>query len=362
MEMASIVFAGGGTAGHIEPALAIARQWASAHPDDSIVFLGTAKGLENSLVPAAGFQLFNIPKVSISRKPTLKWLRTPFDLIASVKAANGVIKNADLLFGFGGYVSGPAYISATINQVTTVIHEANTKPGWANKLGSLFTKHLAVSRQVHAGAFSGALLTGLPLRKDVAKALNQSEGNWLQSRADAKARLGFDNSKPLIFIMGGSQGSVAINSVVAQALPALEHAGVSMLHSVGRNNEIPKARDFYRPIAYVENMADVYLGSDLIIARSGAVTCSEFCALGRYALFIPLPVGNGEQFLNAQELVGEGRAKIVDQKNFTSSYLVSEIDSLLQSAKSAPVEGSTIDAHAAEKIVALGEHAMGRAQ
>ena len=356
--MASIVLAGGGTAGHIEPALAVARVWKSQNPQDQITFLGTAKGLENTLIPAAGFSVSNIPKVRISRTPSLSWVRIPFELVASVKACRTILKGSDLLIGFGGYVSAPAYIAARTLGLPTIIHEANAKPGWANRLGALFTPYLAVAHGVNTGAFSAALITGLPLRSDVADGLKRAEGDWKSARAQAKNRLGFDSSKPLVFVMGGSQGSVAINKVIEQSVPVFSKKGIAIMHSVGRANTLPTATDLYRPVAYVDQMADAYLAADLIIARSGAVTCAEFRALGRYALFVPLPIGNGEQFHNAQGLVADGRAEIIEQKQFTRSYLETHIDALLKSSSSAPLEGSTLDADAALKIAALGKHAL----
>ena len=356
--MASIVLAGGGTAGHIEPALAVARVWKSQNPHDQITFLGTAKGLENTLIPAAGFNVSNIPKVRISRTPSLSWVRIPFELVASVKACRTILKGSDLLIGFGGYVSAPAYIAARLLGLPTIIHEANAKPGWANRLGALFTPYLAVAHGVNTGAFSAALITGLPLRSDVADGLKRAEGDWKSARAQAKNRLGFDSSKPLVFVMGGSQGSVAINKVIEQSVPMFSKKDIAIMHSVGRANTLPTATDLYRPVAYVDQMADAYLAADLIIARSGAVTCAEFRALGRYALFVPLPIGNGEQFHNAQGLVADGRAEVIDQKQFTRSYLETHIDALLKSSSSAPLEGSTLDADAALKIAALGKHAL----
>ena len=356
--MASIVLAGGGTAGHIEPALAVARVWKSQNPHDQITFLGTAKGLENTLIPAAGFNVSNIPKVRISRTPSLSWVRIPFELVASVKACRTILKGSDLLIGFGGYVSAPAYIAARLLGLPMIIHEANAKPGWANRLGALFTPYLAVAHGVNAGAFSAALITGLPLRSDVADGLKRAEGDWKSARAQAKNRLGFDSSKPLVFVMGGSQGSVAINKVIEQSVPMFSKKDIAIMHSVGRANTLPTATDLYRPVAYVDQMADAYLAADLIIARSGAVTCAEFRALGRYALFVPLPIGNGEQFHNAQGLVADGRAEVIDQKQFTRSYLETHIDALLKSSSSAPLEGSTLDADAALKIAALGKHAL----
>ncbi|NDC17054.1 MAG: UDP-N-acetylglucosamine--N-acetylmuramyl-(pentapeptide) pyrophosphoryl-undecaprenol N-acetylglucosamine transferase [Actinobacteria bacterium] len=356
--MASIVLAGGGTAGHIEPALAVARVWKSQNPHDEVTFLGTAQGLENTLIPAAGFNVCNIPKVKISRRPSPSWLQIPFDLVASVKACHSLLKAADLLIGFGGYVSAPAYIAARILGVPTIIHEANAKPGWANRLGAFFTPYLAVAHGVNAGIFSKALITGLPLRSDVAGVLKSVGANWHEAREEAKRRLGFSPATPLVFVMGGSQGSVAINKVIEQSVPMFSNKGIAVLHSVGRANVLPPATDHYRPVAYVDQMADAYLAADLIIARSGAVTCAEFRALGRYALFVPLPIGNGEQFHNARSLVADGRAEVIDQKEFTSSYLQTHIDALLTSSNSAPLEGSTLDADAALKIAALGQHAL----
>ena len=356
--MASIVLAGGGTAGHIEPALAVARVWKSQNPHDQITFLGTAKGLENTLIPAAGFNVSNIPKVRISRTPSLSWVRIPFELVASVKACRTILKGSDLLIGFGGYVSAPAYIAARTLGLPTIIHEANAKPGWANRLGAIFTPYLAVAHGVNTGVFSDALITGLPLRSDVADGLKGAQADWKSARAQAKNRLGFDSSKPLVFVMGGSQGSVAINKVIEQSVPVFSKKDIAIMHSVGRANTLPTATDLYRPVAYVDQMADAYLAADLIIARSGAVTCAEFRALGRYALFVPLPIGNGEQFHNAQGLVADGRAEVIDQKQFTRSYLETHIDALLKSSSSAPLEGSTLDADAALKIAALGKHAL----
>jgi len=356
--MATVVLAGGGTAGHIEPALAVARQWLVSHPTDKCIFLGTKSGLEVSLVPAAGFELFTIPRIRISRKPSLSWLRIPVDLIASVMASLKVVKRADVLVGFGGYVSAPAYLAAAITRTPIVIHEANAKPGWANRLGARFTSHLAVAHPVEDGAFAEALLAGLPLRSDVAQASNESSNNWTQARLAAKKRLGFSGDQPLVFIMGGSQGSLAINGVIADAIPTFLNNKVSVLHSVGKLNALPDAVDGYRPVPYVEAMADAYLAADLIIGRSGAVTCSEFRALGRYALFVPLPIGNGEQFVNAASLVKDGRAEVIAQKDFTAGFITEHLMELLNKASHAPIAGDPQDLFAAQKISALAEFAM----
>ena len=356
--MATVVLAGGGTAGHIEPALAVARAWKLAHPDDVMVFIGTKAGLENKLVPSAGFTLAHIPKVQISRRPSLSWFRIPFDLYRAVASSRVLLKDAQLLIGFGGYVSAPAYLAARMIKTPILIHEANAKPGWANRLGAKLTPYLAVANRIDKGDFANARITGLPLRSDVLEAFMASRLDFPAARLAAKRRLGFDEEKPLVFIMGGSQGSITINKVVEECLPNLLAKGISILHSTGKLNSLPKEMDGYRPVAYVDAMGDAYLASDLVISRSGAVTCSEFRALGRYALFVPLPIGNGEQLYNARSLIEESRAEVVEQSNFNSQYLVSHIDNLLQNASKSRVDGSDVDLAAAEKIVALGEFAV----
>ena len=356
--MATVVFAGGGTAGHIQPALAVAREWKKLHPSDICLFIGTAKGLETSLVPEAGFDLKIIPKVAIARRPSFTWIKIPFDLFSSIISSRKILAGSDLLIGFGGYVSAPAYLAARSLRIPIVIHEANAKPGWANKVGAIFTPHLAVAHPVEKGRFSKGLLAGLPLRSDVATAYENASKDWMLARSQAKIRLGFKPTVPLIFVMGGSQGSVAINSVIENSLDQFHKLGYSVLHSVGRLNQLPASLHGYQAVSYVDQMADAYLAADLIISRSGAVTCSEFRALGRYALFVPLPIGNGEQMVNATSLVDAGRARVIDQKQFTVSYIKQNIEGLIFGSSQSSVSGTGEDLMAAEKIVALAEFAL----
>ena len=353
-----IVFAGGGTAGHIEPALAVARLWRQNHPDDELQFIGTTSGLENQLVPAAGFTLVHIPKVVIPRKLSLKLLKAPFTLSSSFFAARKLLKGADLLIGFGGYVSAPAYLAAKSLGVSFVVHEANAKPGFANRLGSRLSPYCAVAQPVQDGALQSALVTGIPLRQDVANALVKSSDNWSSARAQAKRDLGFLATDPLVFAFFGSQGSVALNKVIAQSLPSLLANGTQLLHAVGKLNTLPAMQERYKSTTYIEDMATAYLAADLIISRSGAISCSEINALGKYALFIPLPIGNGEQSFNANSLVSQGRAEVLQQNKFTSAWLNSNINRLLSLAGSAADTGSDSDVLATEKIVNYMQHAL----
>jgi UDP-N-acetylglucosamine--N-acetylmuramyl-(pentapeptide) pyrophosphoryl-undecaprenol N-acetylglucosamine transferase len=353
-----IVLAGGGTAGHIEPALALARTWRTKRSEDEIEFIGTKSGLENQLVPAAGFKLSHIPKVIIPRKASLSLFVAPTTLTQAFLQSRAALRGADLLVGFGGYVSGPAYLAARSLNIPIVIHEANAKPGLANRLGSLFTNYLAVAQPVTTGRLSRALITGLPLRADVAQALQVSSKDWSSARNRAKAAIGFNQNTPVVVIFFGSQGSVALNKVIADALPIFKESGAQLLHAVGKANPIPSNDQNYKAVPYIEDMATAYLAADLIIARSGAVTCSEVNALGKYALFIPLPIGNGEQKVNARLVTEQSRGELVDQGEFTPVWISKHLDRLLKNSEMASPFGNSSDLLATEKLAALMEEAL----
>lgn len=353
------VFAGGGTAGHIEPALAVAREWKVQNPNSEIIFLGTTSGLEKTLVPDAGFELHFIPRVNIPRKISPKLLTVPFLFIASVRECQKALRGASVLIGFGGYVSGPAYLAARLLRIPTVIHEANARPGLANRFGSLLTPYTAISYPVNRGKLSKALLTGLPLRQSLVARFQDASRDWTLARSEAKRSLGFSHESPLIFIFGGSQGSIAINSVISDAAPSLTKLGINILHAVGAKNLLNNSIPGYQTLHYVTDMPTAYLAADLVISRSGAVTCAEFAVLGKYALFIPLPIGNGEQALNAESLISEGRAELLEQREFTSDWLRSHINQLLEKSKELPTHGDAEGINATSKIVALMNHAIG---
>lgn len=356
--MRHVLFAGGGTAGHVEPALAVARQWRQHDPNSQITFLGTAEGLENRLVPDAGFKLEIITKVRIARRLSPTLLFAPFSLARSVAQCVALMRTVDLVIGFGGYVSGPAYIAAAITRTPFIIHEANARPGLANRLGALFTSHTAIAHRIDSGRLARALLAGLPLREDVVNAFRSASHDWATARREAKVQLGFDSERPLIFIFGGSQGSVALNTVIAEARESILGDGIQILHGIGARNELPTPMDGYQARGYITDMATAYLAADLIISRSGAVTCAEVNTLGRFALFIPLPIGNGEQELNARDLVAQSRAEVLPQSQFTGEWLSSQIEQLLNKSAQAPIAGSDIDINAASKMVSLMEHVL----
>lgn len=362
MRSRTIIFAGGGTAGHIQPALAVARHWKQENPSDKIIFLGTSSGLETTLVPSAGFELLLITRVRVPRSPSISILKVPFQLIRSIGECRRILRGTDLLIGFGGYVCAPAYVAAALQKIPTVIHEANAKPGWANRLGALFTQSLATGIPIGRGKFANALITGIPLREDIAALLsaNQdaSQRHWADLQGREKEALGFDSSKPLLLVFGGSQGSQAINAVIEKARQEINKDSISILHVVGSSNTLPESTDGYRSVSYIQEMAGAYLAADLIISRSGAITCSEVRALGKFAIFVPLAIGNGEQSFNAQESVSRGSAVIIEQKSFTAQWLINNIRTMMSEGLNNSQGVDLSDLKASAKITALMDHAI----
>lgn len=354
--MRTVLFAGGGTAGHIEPALAVAREWRVRHPEDRCVFVGTESGLEQQLVPAAHFELRTIPKVALPRTLTPRLFTVPFALSSAFRAARTALADVDLVIGFGGYVCTPIYLAARTMGLPIVIHEANGKPGLANRVGSLLTPYLAVAAPVESTRFHNALITGIPLRSDIQSTLADTT-DWSVARMSAKRELGFAESEKLVVVMGGSQGSLALNATILASVPTFSARSINVFHSCGAKNELPEAGYHYRPVHYINDMARAYLAADLIIARSGAITCSEVNALGRYALFIPLPVGNGEQEVNARSLVADNRAEILSQNSFTPEWIATHLDRLMERSQHSSLIGSYSDYEAAHKIANLMEYA-----
>ena len=362
MRSRKIIFAGGGTAGHIQPALAVARLWKQTYPTDQIICLGTSSGLETTLVPESGFELQLITRVRVPRSLSINLLKVPTSLRRSIAESKSILQGADLLIGFGGYVCAPAYMAAASLKVPIVIHEANTKPGWANRLGARYTDALAVGSPVADGPFVNALITGLPLRDDITSILlthrSADESTWNDLREKAKRDLGIDRDKKVILVFGGSQGSQAMNAVIEKVRTLISGQPIVIVHAVGSSNILPASDSHYRAFSYISDMATAYLASDLVIARSGAITCSEVRALAKYALFIPLPIGNGEQAVNANYLVEMGRARVLDQKSFTDSWLVDNMETMLKKSDQASDLPDFSDLEAAAKILALAEHTL----
>ncbi|GGC94545.1 UDP-N-acetylglucosamine--N-acetylmuramyl-(pentapeptide) pyrophosphoryl-undecaprenol N-acetylglucosamine transferase [Tersicoccus solisilvae] len=329
MRAPSIVLAGGGTAGHVSPLLAIADALRAARPDADLLAVGTATGMETRLVPAAGYRLATIDRVPLPRSLSADLLRLPTRLARAVRQAGDLLDaaHADAVVGVGGYVCTPLYLAARRRRVPIVIHEANVTAGLANRVGARFAA--SVGTAFAQTALPHARLVGMPMSRTIAD-LDRSG-----ARAAARARFGIDPDARLLAVTGGSSGAASLNRALVSALPALAAAGITVLHVTGRGKRaesapgIPVAGSHYTQIEYVDGMADLYAAADLLVARAGAGTVNEVAAVGLPAVFVPLPHGNGEQALNARFLVDAGAALIVRDHEFTADWIGTHVPELL---------------------------------
>jgi len=321
-----ILFAGGGTAGHVEPALAVAAWLKNEKPDWQLTFVGTKNGLENQLVPKAGFDLIHIPKVLMPRQVTPATFVWPVKIIFATFKAFKICREADLVIGFGGYACPPIYLAAAILRKPIFIHEANAIPGWANRLGAAFASEIfiAFSRtKLKLGKWRNAKLSGMPIRAEIIASSKLSTTESQKIKNDQLDKWQLSKEKPTILVFGGSQGSRHINEAIMQSLSAFTERNVQVVHSVGRSNALPTSTENYLPLSYIEDMSSAYHAADLVIARSGALTCAELAAVGKFAILIPFPIGNGEQSANASDLQAAGAAEVVADDKFNSGWLIS---------------------------------------
>jgi UDP-N-acetylglucosamine--N-acetylmuramyl-(pentapeptide) pyrophosphoryl-undecaprenol N-acetylglucosamine transferase len=324
-----VVLAAGGTAGHIEPALALADALRRRDPDMGITVLGTATGMENTLVPARGYAVVHVPRVPLPRRPTPDLARLPLRLRAAVKAAGRHFDELapDVLVGFGGYVCVPAYLAARQRKLPMVVHEANTPAGVANRIGARFTPFVATTAR--ADDLPHGRLIGLPLRHSIATLDRAAR------RAEAAAHYGLDPERPTLLVFGGSQGARSLNAAAAGSAPALRSAGIQVLHAVGRDNvgsvTVGQAGEGarYVIVPYLERMDLAYAAADVALCRSGAMTCAELAAVGLPAWYVPLPIGNGEQRRNAKPVVDAGGGGIVEDKILDPAWITAHLIPLL---------------------------------
>ena len=313
----SVVLAGGGTAGHVEPALAVADALRRRDPATVITALGTERGLENRLVPDRGYTLALIPAVPIPRRPSRSVLSLPGRLRGAVRAVEEVLHrvDADVLVGFGGYVAGPAYLGARAAHVPYVVHEANARPGLANRLGARFTPYVASGWP--QTSLPHARYVGIPLRQAISSLDRPSV------RPSALEHFGLSADRPTLLVTGGSQGARRLNEAVTGAASELVSAGVQVLHITGpQGATVVPDLPGYVALAYCDRMDLAYAAADLALVRAGAMTCTELAAVGLPAVFVPLPFGNGEQRLNAEPLVSAGGALMVDDDQCTTAWAV----------------------------------------
>ncbi|MDO9455272.1 undecaprenyldiphospho-muramoylpentapeptide beta-N-acetylglucosaminyltransferase [Nocardioides sp.] len=323
-----VLLAGGGTAGHTSPLLATADALRRLDPGVSITCLGTPRGLETRVVPEAGYPLELIAPVPLPRKPNADFFRVPGRLRGAVNETLAIIDRIepDVVVGYGGYVSMPAYVAARRRKLPLVVHEQNSLPGLANKAGARVASRVAVS--FPDTKLPGAEYIGLPIRRMI------SQLDRAGLRAEALAFFGLDADRPTLVVTGGSQGARRLNQAVAGAARALGDAGVQVLHVVGPKGEAtPEPSGTPYVVAhYVDRMDLALAAADLMICRGGASSVTEAAATGIPAIFVPLPIGNGEQALNARPVVEAGGALIVDDADLTSDWVAAHVPTLANDA------------------------------
>lgn len=320
-----VLLAGGGSAGHVSPLLATADRISRRAPEAEVLVLGTADGLEADLVPAAGYELVTIEKVPFPRRPNGAALRFPARFGGTLREVRGLLRERDIdvVAGFGGYVCPPAYLAAAASRTPLVVHEANRRPGLANRLGARRAE--VVLTAFPGSSLRGARRIGMPMREAVAHLDREAR------RPEARERLGLDPERPVLLVTGGSLGAQRLNAQVSEAAADFLAAGTQILHITGRGKaEGLTAREGYHVVEYVHAMEDAYAAADLALTRSGAGTVCELTAVGLPAVLVPLPVGNGEQALNGEEVVAAGGALMIPDAELDAAYLRSTVLPLLQ--------------------------------
>ncbi len=319
-----VLLAGGGTAGHTSPLLATADALGRLEPGVEITCLGTERGLETRVVPEAGYPLELIPPVPLPRRVGADLVKVPGRLRAAVRQTLAVFDRVrpDVVVGFGGYVSMPAYLAARRRKVPLVVHEQNAVPGLANKAGARLARRVAVS--FPDTPLPRAEYVGLPLRSAISGLDRQA------MRSEGRAFFGLDPDPPTLLVTGGSQGARSLNLAVSAASAALGSAGVQVLHVVGPQGEATPADTGlpYVVVPFVDRMDLAYAAADLVLCRGGASSVTEAAAVGLPAVFVPLPIGNGEQEHNALPVVRAGGALLVKDADLTADWVADHVPAL----------------------------------
>ncbi len=315
------ILAGGGTGGHVIPALAIAQELKNGYSAE-VMFIGTQRGIETRLVPKAGFDLRLIEVGALNRVSAATRMKTMLDLPKAIAASRAIIRKfrPDVMIGVGGYASGPAMLAAKLCRVPTVIFEPNIYPGFANRMVARFASAAAVHFKETCKYFRQCTVTGVPVR--------QAFFELATKRPEGRKNL---------LVFGGSQGARAINSAIVGSLPGLYQAvpGLRIIHQTGEKEYESVARayldaNFAAEVSpFIDDMPRAFAESDLIICRSGASTVAEITAAAKPAIFVPLPTAaDDHQTKNAQALVDAGAARMVTQARLTPERLVEQVSAL----------------------------------
>ena len=317
------VLAGGGTGGHVIPALAIAHELRALYHAE-VIFVGTSRGIENRLVPAAGFELKLVEVGALKKVSLAKRISTLTALPAAIFRSWKFLGEfqPDVVIGVGGYASGPAMLAAALSGVPTLAFEPNVVPGLANRIMAPIVSSAAVHFEETCRYFQRCQVTGVPVRRAFFNLPPKPTG-----------------SPPTLLVFGGSQGAHAINEAVTNGLPALsgQVPGIHLIHQTGERDYNDAQAAYLRSGAraevfpFIEEMAEMFARADLLVCRSGASTVAEVTAAGKPAIFIPFPhAADDHQLRNAEALERAGAAVLIAEKDLTSERLVSAVSELLR--------------------------------
>lgn len=329
-----ILIAGGGTAGHVFPAIALGQELAARGAD--VRFIGAERGMERTLVPAAGFELITLPTQPFSRSISPGALKAPFALLSSARLCRADVQDASVVVGMGGYASAPALISARRDGVPIVLHEQNAIPGAANRMFASQAAAIATTFTTSVARFGRRETTvqviGNPVRRQIREALADRDG----VRATAFDALGLDPELPTVLVAGGSQGALHLDQVITAAVPMLVEGGAQVLLLAGRAHaeEVARRVDGMAVVLpFLDEMERAYAVADLMVCRAGATTIAETSLWGIPMILVPYPHATADhQEANARELERAGAATVVSDEDLEAASLVTDVLGLLADA------------------------------
>lgn len=351
-----VIVAGGGTGGHVIPALAIAQEL-RAHYAAEVIFVGTARGIETRLVPAAGFELRLVDVGALNRVDLATRIKTLLNLPRAVIESAEIVSDfrPDVMVGVGGYASGPAMAVAALMNVPTVAFEPNVVPGFANRMLAPTIRIAAVHFDQTCRYFRNCHVTGVPVRREFFSVPPRPK-----------------DARPTLLVFGGSQGAHAINQAVLQALPALMQAlpKTYIIHQTGEKDYVGAQAAYLEAMApaevspFIDDMPGAFARADLVLCRSGASTVAEITAAGKPAIFVPLPTAaDDHQRHNAETLASSGAARLLPQSELSAERLTSEVAGLLRDpaelARMSQAARAFAHPNAAANIAALAARVAG---
>jgi len=323
-----IIIAGGGTGGHVFPAISIADEISEKNNSDEILFVGTQKGMENELLKKNGYQIKHISSRGFVGRGLFRTLIASFYALKGLLDSISIIKKfkPDVALGVGGYVSGPLLLAAVMLRLPTAICEQNTIPGVTNRILGKVVKKIFASFDSSVQYFPSkkVLITGNPIRKNI-----------LEISSNAR-----NSDFITVLIFGGSQGAYSLNRAVPEAFSTIEHSNISIIHQTGKK-DFDYVKALYSDngvhadvLPFIDDMAGAYGKSDLVIARAGAGTIAEITALGKPSILVPFPyAAHNHQLENAKILEDEGASVLIEDKDATPEKLAHTLTKLLDKDK-----------------------------